>query len=104
MRIKQITSPIGGSVAGAIAAAFLTMSTVAVSTATEPDINKTAALFPAPRTQAELDFRMAELRKQYEPYLRSLPKPLNVRTRTVLEGPWRINDEGAPKKKDRKQY
>lgn len=55
--------------------------------------------FPAPRNQAELDERMAELRKQYEPYLQSLPKPLNVRTRKVLEGPWKGQDEDKPKNK-----
>lgn len=54
--------------------------------------------FPAPRNQAELNQVMTRLRAHYAPFLRSLPPPVNTRTRTVLGGPWRGRDEDTPKK------
>ncbi len=49
--------------------------------------------FVAPTNQRELDARIAELRRQYEPYLRSLPPPLAKRPRTPLPRQWRFTFE-----------
>jgi len=42
-----------------------------------------------PRNHEELRARVEELRKHYAPYLRSLPEPEDVRSRTDLSGRWR---------------
>ena len=49
--------------------------------------------FAAPATKAELDARIAELRKHYEPYWRSLAQPLPPRPRTKLPAEWRFTYE-----------
>ncbi|HBO44507.1 MAG TPA: hypothetical protein DD670_11350 [Planctomycetaceae bacterium] len=46
-----------------------------------------------PRDRQELRSRMEEIRRQYAPYLRSLPRPLSVRSRTSLESAWRTKFE-----------
>ncbi len=46
-----------------------------------------------PRTPEETQERVADLKKQYAPYLRSLPKKLKVRDRKELAGPWRSQFE-----------
>jgi len=43
----------------------------------------------APTTPAELAARLKQLKQYYAPYLRSLPKPLQVRKSTDLSGVWR---------------
>jgi hypothetical protein len=44
---------------------------------------------------ASLPARLRELRKQYAPFLRSLPRPLTIRRHTELSGPWRWKFEAA---------
>jgi hypothetical protein len=44
----------------------------------------------APTNPLELDVRLAELRQQYSPYLRSLPQPLKPRERTMLPKEWKF--------------
>jgi hypothetical protein len=45
--------------------------------------------FPAaPRNQAELDRRLAELRQEYEPYLRSRAPALDIRKRQAMPKSW----------------
>ena len=56
-----------------------------------------------PRTEAQLERRMAELREQYAPYLRSLPKRMKVRSEAVIEGPWRSRYEAENVRKDARQ-
>ena len=56
-----------------------------------------------PRTGAQLERRMAELREQYAPYLRSLPKRMKVRSETMIEGPWRSRYEAENVRRDAKQ-
>ncbi len=43
----------------------------------------------------KLQVRLAELRKQFEPYLRSLPKRLGVRVQTPIDAGWRSKFEIA---------
>lgn len=47
----------------------------------------------APTNQAELDVRLAELREQYAPFLRSLPVPLPKHERTALPVEWKFTFE-----------
>ena len=47
----------------------------------------------APTNQAELDARIGELRRQYAPYLRSLPQPLPARERMALPTEWKFTYE-----------
>ena len=47
------------------------------------------------RRYQKLQSRLAELRKQFEPYLRSLPKPLDVRSQTPISSEWRSKFEVA---------
>ena len=47
----------------------------------------------APTTEAELKAHVEQLRAYYRPYLRSLPKTLDVRTRVDLSGTWRSKFE-----------
>jgi hypothetical protein len=56
--------------------------------------------FIAPTNQQELDGRVAELRRHYGPFLRSLPPPLPARERTALPKEWKFTFEAklAPKK------
>ncbi|HBO44169.1 MAG TPA: hypothetical protein DD670_09600 [Planctomycetaceae bacterium] len=46
-----------------------------------------------PRNKEELKARLVELRAEYAPYLRSLPRPLCARERTPIDGPWRTRFE-----------
>jgi len=39
----------------------------------------------APKNESELEKRLIELRKVYDPFLQSLPEPLNQRSRQVLD-------------------
>jgi len=48
---------------------------------------------PAPTNPAELHARLHQLHTYYTPYLRSLPRPLDVRTRADLSGTWRCKYE-----------
>lgn len=52
-----------------------------------------AAAGDAPRTPEDVQARMQELRRQYAPYLQSLPKPADPRQRTLLENGWRTKFE-----------
>lgn len=49
--------------------------------------------FTAPVNQQQLDERLAALRKEYEPFLRSLPQPLPARQRIVLSKEWKFTFE-----------
>jgi hypothetical protein len=49
----------------------------------------------APRTPEEVEARVTQLRTHYGPYLRTLPKPLETRTRVELPGTWRSKFEVA---------
>lgn len=42
----------------------------------------------SPRNHAELRDRVKELRIQYAPYLRSLPEPLTLRSRSIIDAAW----------------
>ncbi len=55
--------------------------------------------FVAPTSEAELAARMGELRRQCEPYLRSLPPPLPARERTALPAAWQFTFEAKDKPK-----
>jgi hypothetical protein len=46
-----------------------------------------------PKTAEETQERVAGLKKQYAPYLSSLPKKLEVRDRKAIAGPWRSQYE-----------
>ncbi|MCX7045933.1 MAG: discoidin domain-containing protein [Candidatus Sumerlaeota bacterium] len=54
---------------------------------------QTAPRFVAPVNQKELDERVSELRKQCEPFMRSLPKSLPARERTALPAEWKFTFE-----------
>ena len=54
---------------------------------------QTAPRFVAPVNQKELDERVGELRRQCEPFMRSLPKPLPERERTALPTEWKFTFE-----------
>jgi beta-galactosidase/beta-glucuronidase len=49
--------------------------------------------FSAPTSQKELDARLAVLRHEYAPYLRTLPEKLPGRERTVLPAEWKFTYE-----------
>ncbi len=49
--------------------------------------------FVAPTTQQELDAKITILKRHYEPYLQSLPKPLEKRDRTALPKEWMFTFE-----------
>jgi len=42
----------------------------------------------APRNDAEVAQRVEQLRQKYAPYLRSLPEPLTIRSRTPIDSTW----------------
>ena len=46
--------------------------------------------FTAPTNQQELAARIDELRQHYQPFLRSLPPPLERTKRTALSGKWKF--------------
>ena len=48
-----------------------------------------------PTNPQEVKSRVAELRREYAPYLRSLPKPLTMRAQTPLAPQWRMKCEVA---------
>lgn len=52
-----------------------------------------ASPFTAPTNQQELDARVAELGRQFAPYLRSLPQPLPARQRMALPKEWKFTYE-----------
>lgn len=54
---------------------------------------KAGSRFTAPVNQQELDARLAELRQQYAPFLRSLPAALPKRERTMLPVVWKFTYE-----------
>ena len=57
-----------------------------------------AGAVPPPANPEEVKARVAELRREYEPYLRSLPKPLTMRAQTPLAPQWRMKYEVAEAK------
>ena len=48
---------------------------------------------PPPANPMDVKTRLAELRREYEPYFRSLPKPLKMRAHTPLAPQWRMKYE-----------
>ena len=73
------------------------------------DLSDAAAAVPAsalkadpwvvpPQDEAEMKVRLAELRKEYAPYLRSLPAKVDVRKRQSLNGAWwnKVEVEDSP--------
>ena len=57
-----------------------------------------ARAVPPPENPGDVKKRMAELLREYEPYLRSLPKPLKIRAYTPLAPQWRMKYEVAQAK------
>lgn len=53
-------------------------------------LHAAAPRFAAPANPQELDARLAELREQFAPYLRSLPEKLPGRPRTALPAEWKF--------------
>jgi hypothetical protein len=53
----------------------------------------------APTDRSELEARLGDLRRQYEPYLRSLPEKLPGRARTMLPAEWKFTFEAKEKPK-----
>jgi len=60
-----------------------------------PEASKADPWVVPPKTPEQTQQRVAELKKQYAPYLRSLPEKLEVRQRKELTGPWRSQFEVA---------
>jgi hypothetical protein len=56
--------------------------------------------FTAPTKPQELDARISELRRHYEPYLRSVPAPLPKRERTALPAEWKFTFEAKETPKE----
>ena len=93
----------------AFAAAWLAIWVLAMSdgsaaaTADNPTLGPDALLADPwtspPRTPDDAKSRVAELRAQYAPYLRSLPQKLDPRERQALRGAWRSKFE-APNSAD----
>ncbi len=58
--------------------------------------------FTAPTNQQELAARIDELRRQYEPFLRSLPPPLRKPQRAAMPGELEIRVRGEEVAKSRR--
>ena len=56
--------------------------------------------FTAPTDDRQLEARVSELRRQYEPFLRSLPQPLPARQRSLLSKDWKFTFELKGPKQD----
>ena len=72
---------------------LLTLALVSVLAPTARGIDTGSPRFTAPTNQKELDRRIADLRRQYEPFLRSLPAPLQKRERVNLPKQWKFTFE-----------
>jgi hypothetical protein len=72
---------------------FLAIVTVALFLAAAASAPADEARFVAPVNPQQLDTRIGELRRDYEPFLRSLPAPLPQRERTALPKEWKFTYE-----------